>query len=205
LLAHIDIGVSVADHLHQVHTRGVTVNSLLAAFLSYAHVDDVRDSRRITAFREALEGEVRVQTGRPDIQIFQDRYDIAWGQEWKERVDSSLDAATFLVPVLTPSFFTSKECRRELEWFLDREQQLGRRDLILPVYWVWAAPLEDPVRRAEDDLARALAARQYTDWRQLRFQRLNSTQARRALAGLASHMRDALGPGQAGRAHPHPP
>jgi hypothetical protein len=54
-----------------------------------------------------LEGEVRVQTGRRDVRIFQDRDDISWGQEWKERIDSSLDSVTFLVPVPTPSYFTS--------------------------------------------------------------------------------------------------
>jgi F-box protein 11 len=101
---------------------------------------------------------------------------------------------TFLVPVLTPSFFSSDQCRRELRRFLDRERRLGRRDLILPVYWIGAALLEDPARRARDDLAQELATRQYTDWRELRFQQLTDPQARRALAVLAAHLRDALDP-----------
>jgi hypothetical protein len=37
-----------------------------------------------------------------------------------------------------------------------------------------------------------LAARQYADWRELRFQQLNGAQARRAVAELAAHLRDAL-------------
>jgi F-box protein 11 len=103
----------------------VTVDSVPAGFLSYAHIDD--EDGRVTAFRKALEGEVRRQTGRQDVRIFQDLDGLAWGQAWEERIDSSLDAVTFLVPVLTPSFFASKQCRRELQRFLDRERRLGRR------------------------------------------------------------------------------
>jgi TIR domain len=177
----------------------VTVESSVpAAFLSYAHVDDEHDRGSITEFRKALEGEVRVQTGRRDVRIFQDRDDIAWGQEWKVRIESSLDAVTFLVPVLTPSFFASDQCRQELQRFVGRERRLGRRDLILPVYWISAAPLENPARHVQDNLAQELAARQYADWRELRFQHLTDPKARRALAGLATHVRDALD--RAGRA-----
>jgi hypothetical protein len=45
-----------------VTVPGVTVDSASIAFLSYAHIDDERDGGNITAFRQALEGEVRVQT-----------------------------------------------------------------------------------------------------------------------------------------------
>jgi F-box protein 11 len=68
---------------------GVTVTSTVVAatgsvpagFLSYAHVDDEYDWGGITEFRKALEGAVRLQTGRRDIRIFQDRDDVVWGQE----------------------------------------------------------------------------------------------------------------------------
>ena len=166
-------------------------SSAPAAFLSYARVDDECCGGGISEFRKALEGEVRVQTGR-DIRIFQDRDSIGWGQEWRTRINSSLVAVTFLVPVLTPSFFASDECRQELQRFADRERRLGRRDLILPVYWISAGPLQRPARGIRDGLAQELVARQYTDWRELRFHRLNDPTTRRALAGLATHFRDAL-------------
>ncbi len=161
-----------------------------AAFLSYAHIDDNHGG--VAALREALESELRVQTGRRDIRIFQDRDDIAWAQEWRERIDSSLDAATFLIPMLTPSFFTSHQCRLELQCFLDRERRLGRRDLILPVYWIQAAPLEDSAKLVRDPLTEILATRQHTDWRELRFRRPTDPQTRRAVAGLAAHLRNSL-------------
>jgi TIR domain len=68
-----------------------------------------------------------------EFPIFQDRSDIRWGQQWRQRIDESLDSVTFFIPILSPSFFASTECRYELGRFLDREQRLGRSDLILAI------------------------------------------------------------------------
>ena len=51
-----------------------------------------------------------MQTGE-EFPIFQDRNDIKWGQNWKQRVEESLDRYTFLIPVITPGFFKSSNCR----------------------------------------------------------------------------------------------
>ena len=102
-----------------------------AAFMSYAHPDDTRG--RLTEFREHLGDEVHIQTGE-EFLIFQDRKDLQWGENWKKRIEESLDDATFLIPIITPSFFKSQACRDELERFLDREKKLGRNDLVLPIW-----------------------------------------------------------------------
>ena len=59
------------------------------AFLSYVRADDDHDAGRITALREYLEGEVKMQTGR-SFSIFQDRNDLTWGQQWEQRIDKAL-------------------------------------------------------------------------------------------------------------------
>ena len=79
-----------------------------AAFMSYVHADDKYG--HITTFRERLADEVQVQAGI-EFPIFQDRKDIHWGQNWRARIEGSLDEVTFLIPVITPSFFNSKHCR----------------------------------------------------------------------------------------------
>jgi hypothetical protein len=48
--------------------------------------------------------------------IFQDRADVAWGQNWQQRIDEALDVATLLLVIITPGFFSSAACRAELEW-----------------------------------------------------------------------------------------
>jgi len=160
-----------------------------AAFMSYARFDDLHDDGQLTQFRERLSAEVRVQTGE-EFLIFQDRNDIVWGQNWQKRIDQTLDAVTLLLVIITPGFFRSFACRAEVERFLARERELGRDDLILPVYYVSTPELEDPARRDADELARVLASRQYADWRELRFEPFNSPVVRRAIAQLATRMRD---------------
>jgi parallel beta-helix repeat protein len=168
------------------------------AFMSYVHFVDQHERGRLTDFRERLSGEVQLRTGS-EFPIFQDRKDIAWGQQWRERINESLDAVTFLIPILTASFFKSEPCRNELNRFLDREKQLNRNDLILPVYYVDSAVLNEAGKRDADPLAKVIADRQYVDWRELRFEPFTSPQAGKLLAKMATQIAEALDRGQAQR------
>ena len=161
------------------------------AFMSYVRSDDEHEIGRLTTFRERLGAEVRFQTGG-EFRIFQDRKDIQWGQNWKKRIEESIDEVSFLIPIVTPSFFNSRACRDEVERFLVREKELGRDDLILPVYYLGCPVLDDEKKRAADKIAQAIAAHQYADWRELRFEPFTSPQIGRTLAKLAEQIRDAL-------------
>ena len=156
-----------------------------AAFMSYVHSDDKYG--QLTTFRERLSDEVQMQIGA-EFTIFQDRKDIKWGQNWRERIENSIDEITFLIPIITPSFFNSEACRAELNRFIEREKKLGRNDLILPVYFVETPLLNDA---AGDELAEVIASRQYEDWRELRFEPFTNPQVGRALAKLAVQIRNA--------------
>jgi hypothetical protein len=160
-----------------------------AAFMSYVRFDDQHADGRLSQFRERLAAEVRAQTGE-EFAIFQDRNDIAWGQNWQQRIDEVLEAVTLLLVIITPSLFRSPPCRAEFARFLDRESALGRADLILPVYYISAREMDDPGLRAADEMATVLASRQFADWRELRFKPFTSPLVRRAIAQLASRMRD---------------
>jgi hypothetical protein len=166
-----------------------TMKQRPAAFMSYAHIDD--EDGRLTEFRKLLSREVQIQTGE-QFPIFQDRDDIEWGRHWKERIEESLNEVTFLIPIITPSFFKSKACRDELQRFIEREKKLGRNDLILPVYYVDCPLLNEEAKRITDELAQAIAARQWEDWRYLRHYSWDAQQVRWALEQLAVQIRDAL-------------
>ena len=160
-----------------------------AAFMSYVRFNDQHDDGQLTQFRERLSAEIQVQTGE-EFLIFQDRDHIAWGQAWQQRIHEALDAVTLLVAIITPSFFRSKACRAEVERFLERERELRRQDLILPLYYVSTPELDEPTRRDADELARVLASRQFADWRELRFEPFTSPVVRKAIEQLANRMRD---------------
>lgn len=158
-------------------------------FLSYVHADDEADEGKLTEFRTRLEREIQIQTGAA-FTIFQDRQDISWGDAWGSEIESSLDNAVFLIPVITPSFFSSPQCRAEFERFLQRERELGRTDLIFPVYYVKCQQLEN--EKSTDKIARIISQRQYMDWRDLRFETFGSPKVARRMAELAQHIRVAL-------------
>src|SRR6266849_2549927 len=139
------------------------------AFLSYAHVDD-RDSF-ITGLGSFLAGEMYVRLGRP-FEIFQDVGDIQVGQDFDTVIEDALDDAVLFIPILTPSYFGSDYCKRELRRFLKRATELGRHDLILPIYFVDYPPLNDDqllkTKGKEYELEAAVKRHQWVDWRELR-------------------------------------
>jgi parallel beta-helix repeat protein len=162
-----------------------------AAFLSYVRFDDEHEDGRLSEFRKRLSGEVRMQTGE-EFPIFQDRNDISWGQNWQKRIEESIDHSTFLICILTPGFFKSDACRKEVERFIEREKRLGRGDLILAVYYVECLELRDKKQIEKNKIAKLVSTRQYVDWRELRFEPFTSAAAGKSLAQVASHIRDAL-------------
>src|SRR5262249_16154095 len=126
-------------------------------FMSYVRFDDQHESGRLTDFCARLSGEVRLQTGEK-FHIFQNRNDIAWGEEWQHRINEPLDAVTFLIPILTPGYFKSPPCRVEFERFLERAKKLRRSDLILPVYYVDCSILNDQAKREGDSIAKVIVS-----------------------------------------------
>ncbi|MFA7242276.1 MAG: right-handed parallel beta-helix repeat-containing protein [Sulfuricellaceae bacterium] len=177
------------------------------AFMSYVRSDDAHENGRLTQFCERLSGEVKMQGGET-FPIFQDRNDIGWGQQWEQRIKESLNAVTFLIPIITPSFFKSQPCCDELHLFLEREQELGRGDLILPLYYVDCPLLNDAQKRAGNALVEVIAGRNFTDWRELRFEPFTTPQVGKTLAAMAKQIIVAMERGHApptSRKAPMPP
>jgi F-box protein 11 len=169
-----------------------------SAFISYVRFDDVNDDGQLTAFRERLSAEVRAQTGR-EFPIFLDHADITWGDNWRRRVEESIDASALLLVIVTPRLFHSEAARAEVARFREKERTLGRSDLIMPVYYVSAREMEDTTWQGSDEMAALLASRQFVDWRELRFEPFTSPVARKAVAQLASRIRDTIfSPGSIG-------
>ncbi len=131
-----------------------------------------------------------MQTGRP-FPIFQDRNDIIWGEQWRERIKGAIDGISFLIPILTPSYFRSHMCREEFEAFQIRERTLGIPRLILPIYYVSADEIDD-APKYPNDMATILRERNWSDWRELRFPPLESPIIREQIAKLAKTIKQTM-------------
>lgn len=161
------------------------------AFLSYAHTDDQGLDGAITWLKNELETTYHLLTGRK-FTIFQDRNDIEFGQNWAACLDNALERSRFLIPILTPSYFTSNYCRTEAEKFMGSEKTAGRSDLILPIYLIEAEVLEKPELCASDSLAAYLRQRQRSDWRDPDMQWRTNAGIRQKINNLARQIDKAV-------------
>ena len=154
-------------------------------FLSYSHLDDEADGGRIRRLATKIQAEYRVLTGE-ELKIFVDRNDLKWGQKWRERVDGALQSTTFFIPVLSPSYFASDECRREFLNFYNTTRALGVSRYLLAIRY---APVDDLVERSADKAKAIAAETQYKPWEHLRLEDEDSAVHRVAINDLAEELR----------------
>ena len=156
----------------------------VGGFWSYVHADNEDEDGRILRLADRLRAEFAVLTAA-SLELFVDREGINWGDEWRRRIDEALEVTTFFIPIVTPRYFRSPECRKELLTFGGHAQSLGLDELLLPIYWVEVPGLNEE----SDDEAKALVARmQRADWRGLRLADEQSAEYRQAVNKLAQRL-----------------
>ena len=160
------------------------------AFLSYTRIDDQFYGGSITSLRKLLELGVRVVTGRASFSIFQDIDGTGLGEQYQKLFDQVIANALVFIPIITPLFFSSEACRGEVQKFLAHEQNLGRDDLILPIYYVTSPVLEKPDLLAKDPLE--IHTRQRYDWRTQADLAIDDPHVRPAVRQLAEKIASAL-------------
>lgn len=155
-------------------------------FWSYVHADDSAEGRRITRLAELIQTEYGLLSGGEEIEIFVDRNGIRWGDEWRARINNALGDTTFFIPIVTPRYFKSAECRKELLVFAGHAESLGVKELLLPILYV---PVADLTEDSEDEAIRLIARTQYVRWSDLRLEDQESMEYRRAVNALATRLR----------------
>ncbi|MFA5111412.1 MAG: TIR domain-containing protein [Desulfobaccales bacterium] len=157
----------------------------LAAFVSYAHLDDEYEGRAITHLASRLEGALRAFTGKKDQKVFFDRASIDWGDAWKACIDLNLTKSSILIPIVTPFYLSSEECRKELEQFLSLPEG---EHWLLPIYYREVTDFDT----RDDAVSRAVRKHQWDDWRELRTTGRASAKVRKAIEKPAKRIRDLL-------------
>jgi hypothetical protein len=150
-------------------------------FWSYVHADNDADDERITKLASRLAACYGLVTGR-SLELFVDRDSITWGDAWSERIDNAVSGTTFFFPVITPRYFASTECRRELLKFVAEARRRGVQELLLPVYYVKVDELE---HSPTDEVMAIVAARQWENLKAARLVEEASAKYRTTLDRLA--------------------
>jgi TIR domain len=162
--------------------------SVRTGFWSYVHADDLAEHGRIKQLAADLADQYAL-IGGESVEIFVDRNDLVWGDNWREKIDASLESGLFFIPVITPRFLLSTECRRELQTFVRSAENLGVRELILPLVYADVPALSEEL--PEDEAVLLVQTFQWEDWRDLRFEDVTSSSYRRGVARLARRLVDA--------------
>ncbi|WIB78011.1 toll/interleukin-1 receptor domain-containing protein [Curtobacterium sp. MCPF17_002] len=155
-------------------------------FVSYSHADNERQGGRVLQVVRALVDEYSVLEGE-EIDTFIDHEAIAWGDRWREQIDSALTDSPFLIAMISPNFIRSAECRREVLSFVSQTGQNASK-LLLPILFV---DVEDLSVDSEDELRALIARTQYFDWRDLRLKSAESPEYMNAINILAERLRKA--------------
>jgi hypothetical protein len=162
------------------------MNDAAIGFWSYAHEDDMLDDGNILQLIHLIMEEYNLLSGEP-LNLFVDRNDIAWGQQWRERIDTSLAETTFFIPIITPRYFTRPECRRELLEFAAKAKMLGVEELLLPILYI---EMRDLSTENLDEAIALVARTQHVDWHANRLLDSRSWEYRTAVNALAQRLFD---------------
>ncbi|MCK4820439.1 toll/interleukin-1 receptor domain-containing protein, partial [bacterium] len=160
----------------------------IEGFWSYVHLDDEAEGGRISQLARDVKSQYEMITG-DKLSLFLDKDAISWGEEWHSKIDNSIGSVAFFIPVITPRYFMSPECRRELHFFARRAKNLGIEDLILPLIYLDSPYLHSTDK--DDDLIELIKTFQWEDWTENRFADIGSRSYRKGVAKLASRLVDA--------------
>jgi hypothetical protein len=152
----------------------------LVGFFSYSRRDDQHAEGALSRLRARIYSELRLQLGR-DLRLWQDTAAIPEGTLWEQEIKSAIAEAVFFIPIVTPSAVGSKHCRLEFKSFLNREQALGRGNLIFPLLYVRVPALEHEEEWRRDDVLEIIGMRQYIDWQDYRHRDLREPEIARKI------------------------
>jgi hypothetical protein len=155
-----------------------------SGFWSYVHLDDDAEQGRVADLADLLREEYALLNGE-ELRLFCDRDDLAWGEHWRERIDEALAGITFFIPVVTPRYFKSDECRRELLTFARRAKAARVGELLLPILYADVSGLNSD---SDDEALAAVASVQWRDWRELRVEDSGSPAHRQGVRALAKRL-----------------
>ena len=164
-------------------------------FWSYAKSDDEHSGGRVTLLHKKLTSELQLRVGKNhQVDIFKDTVSLPPGAEWDPAIRARLLSGNFFVAIVTPAFFQSEWCCRELMLFRKREEQLGRSDLIYPFIFLDVDHVDCTNKHQcfDPDAFALLKDRQRVDYRNHRLKPATAQAALRTIDRLSRGIYSAL-------------
>ena len=122
-----------------------------SVFLSYVHDDDDYFDGLLIAFTKKVIQACRSELGTP-VELITDNISLAWGENWREKLQKEVGRTTFLMAMVTPSYIRSQACRDEFLQFRTKTAKAGYQGplTLLVKNPRWEAPdvRDDPICRS---------------------------------------------------------
>jgi flagellar biosynthesis GTPase FlhF len=163
----------------------------LTGFFSYSRRDDEHSQGSLSDLRRQIYNELRLQLGF-DFKLWQDTEAIPEGTEWESEIQRAISDSVFFIPIVTPSSVASRHCRVEFQAFLDREEALGRKNLVFPLLYVRVPALEKEELWRHDPLLSIIGRRQYMDWQKFRHHSSTEAEVKRRIGRFCRNIVESL-------------
>lgn len=134
-------------------------------FLSYRHEDNDYLDGAIVRLADDIAREYKFQSGSTGLEVFVDSRSISWGEEWQSALNSAVDATTFIMPSVTPSYLSSQACREELQRFVSRGEELANGHILS---LIWQDYHSTPAAAQNPSIVETIERYQYRDVSDLR-------------------------------------
>lgn len=150
----------------------------MKAFISYTRGKDEFNS--VSLLKKRLVTELNLLL--PGSTVFQDKQ-MTPGELFKGRLSDELAMSDALLILVSPAWLASAPCRWEYENFCATKEQQDRTPIIVPLLWTTTPQMSFS---STDSIARALAMIQCDDWREIRHDKWEESNAlNRRVAKLA--------------------
>ncbi|EQM33467.1 toll/interleukin-1 receptor domain-containing protein [Rhodococcus erythropolis] len=162
--------------------------SSATAFWSYAHADNDATNGHIRALAQQVAGAYLVNSGE-ELTLFVDRdevHGLKWGDEWQEKINTTIAGTTFFIPIISPSYLRSANCRSEFLDFWTKAKGSDLGELLLPILYS-DVDLSD---ETDDEICRIVRSIQFMDWRKTRLEEEGSKEYKTALDRIGKRLRE---------------
>lgn len=153
-------------------------------FLSYCHADNDHLDNAMVALANELAQEYEFQFGTR-LQVFVDKKDLRWGDDWQAEIDRNIEETHFLIPCVTPRYLRSQACRDEFLQFLGRTTR-NKRCKILSLIW------QAPASNQPDQVMDAIGSFQYEDVSSLRNKTAKDNEYKETIQRLAKSLHEVI-------------
>ena len=90
------------------------------------------------------------------------------GRSGNRKSSGRSPSSAFFIPIVSPGALASTNCEFEFKGFLNREQALGRDDLVFPILYIRVPDLASAEQRRHNAVLNIIHTRQYADWTKIR-------------------------------------